>query len=264
MPELAEVAYYAKIWSPAVGAKVLDVHVNADARVFRDEAAAAFSHGLKGRKFAGHFTHGKNMLFQFSPGFWLGGHLGMTGELRCGPADTVPEKHDHLVLFFKDHALTFRDPRKFGRLRLHEGKAPPPWWSELPPGILTEAFTIPWLTNFLQRHRKAPLKALLLDQTGFPGIGNWMADEILWRMKLPPATPAGNLERQQIQRLHTALRSLCRQALKTIGETWADPPDSWLFNHRWKNGGRCPRCRTALVREDLRGRTTCWCPECQV
>jgi formamidopyrimidine-DNA glycosylase len=203
------------------------------------------------------------MLFQFSQGMWLGGHLGMTGELRCGPAGIPPEKHDHLVLFFKNHTLTFRDPRKFGRLRLHEGKFGPDWWTGLPPEIRSAEFTVAGLAHFLQRHRKAPLKALLLDQAGFPGIGNWMADEILWRMKLPPATPAGSLIPPQIRQLHTALRTLCKQAMETIGQTWADPPDSWLFNHRWKDGGNCPRCRGVLVREDLRGRTTCWCPGCQ-
>jgi formamidopyrimidine-DNA glycosylase len=50
-----------------------------------------------------------------------------------------------------------------------------------------------------------------------------------------------------------------------IAPAWGDAPDSWLFNHRWKAGGRCPRegCDEPLKRETIRGRTTCWCPRCQ-
>ncbi|MEX2579569.1 MAG: DNA-formamidopyrimidine glycosylase family protein [Verrucomicrobiales bacterium] len=48
-----------------------------------------------------------------------------------------------------------------------------------------------------------------------------------------------------------------------IGDDWNRPPDSWLFNHRWKDGHHCPRCGSELSRDDLRGRTTCWCPRCQ-
>ena len=63
--------------------------------------------------------------------------------------------------------------------------------------------------------------------------------------------------------LRQTIQQVSQQAMETIGETWADPPDTWLFNHRWKDGGHCPRCRTPLIREDLRGRTCCWCPKCQ-
>jgi formamidopyrimidine-DNA glycosylase len=53
--------------------------------------------------------------------------------------------------------------------------------------------------------------------------------------------------------------------MRVIGTDWGDLSDAWLMNHRWRDGGICPRrgCRTGLVREDLRGRTTCWCPKCQ-
>lgn len=263
MPELAEVEYFRKIWNPGVGKKILRVHVNAGSRVFRGEPAGAMISGIGGTSLLDSQTHGKNLLFSFSRQIWLGGHLGMTGELLCVSPDHVAGKHDHLVLYQKRHALIFRDPRMFGRLRIEQGKLPPTWWRELPPAILSSGFSVTRLKLALAKHRKIPLKALLLDQRFFPGIGNWMADEILWRVGLHPAMPAGEMPPQIIPRLHRALRKLCTDALATIGATWADPPDSWLFNHRWKDGGICPRCEEQLVRFELRGRTCCWCQECQ-
>jgi recombinational DNA repair ATPase RecF len=63
--------------------------------------------------------------------------------------------------------------------------------------------------------------------------------------------------------LAATLREVCAEAMDVIGKDWSDPPDTWLFNHRWKDGGRCPRSKKPLVREDVGGRTTCWSPERQ-
>ena len=64
--------------------------------------------------------------------------------------------------------------------------------------------------------RRAPLKAVLLQQERFPGIGNWMADEVLWRAGLHPARPAGSLQPKEIARLWRECRAVCRQALRVI------------------------------------------------
>ncbi|MDB3941321.1 hypothetical protein N9406_10165, partial [Verrucomicrobiales bacterium] len=97
------------------------------------------------------------------------------------------------------------------------------------------------------------------------GIGNWMADEICWRLQIPPATRSGELTDEQLDAVWKITRQVSRDALRVIGDDWKTPPNSWLFNHRWKDGGNCPRrgCGTGLERADLRGRTTCWCPQCQ-
>lgn len=262
MPELAEVEYYRKIWDPGLGQKVLRVHVREKSRIFRGEPHAAFT-GLEGTTYKGSKTHGKNLLFEFSKQLWVGGHLGMTGKLICGPPDHEPEKADHLVLYQKKQSLIFRDFRMFGRLRIHEGKLPPPWWQELPAEVMGDDFTAARVQEALTRHGKMPLKMLLLNQSWFPGIGNWMADEILWQLKWKPARLAGVVTKPEAAKLRKITRHVSEVALKTIGETWEDPPNSWLMNHRWKNGGNCPRCKGPLKREDLRGRTCCWCPKCQ-
>jgi formamidopyrimidine-DNA glycosylase len=260
MPELAEVAYYARRWDAGLNKRVRRVQVHAKSRIFRGSDGLTLAKALNGSEYLQPFTHGKNLLFSFSGGVWLGGHLGMTGELLCEPPDHAPQKHDHLVLFTADCALVYRDPRQFGRWRMDRGAEPPAWWRALPPEIPAGAFTAAHVAEFLRRHARAPLKALLLDQSGFPGIGNWMADEVLWQLRLHPAMPAGNADAVALRR---ALRQITRTALRTIGRDWSDPPRTWLFSQRWKAGGHCPRCGAALTRGALRGRTACWCPVCQ-
>ncbi len=267
MPELAEVEYYRKQWNPGLGGIVSLVLTHPEARIFRDVPAAAIERGLTGRRLLGSRTHGKQMMFEFSDGAWLGLHLGMSGELSTAPADYEPTKQDHLVLSLEKWRLVFSDYRMFGKLTLEitEDGNPPDWWKALPPGTISSGFTKGRLREFVRRFPKTPLKTLLLDQRGFPGIGNWMADEICWKLRIAPQTPTKNLGDEEISEIWKATRDVSRVALRVIGENWGDLPDSWLMNHRWRDGGICPRreCRSELMREDLRGRTTCWCPRCQ-
>jgi formamidopyrimidine-DNA glycosylase len=262
MPELAEVAYYAAQWSAGLGQRIQRVHTGPKPRFFRQTAASAFA-ALTGTTYRSARTHGKNLLFEFSSGLWLGGHLGMTGELLTAPPGHTPTAHDHLVLYTKNQALIFRDFRMFGAVRLDESKpGPPPAWRDLPPEILSPQFTATRTATALQRHARSPLKAFLLDQAWFPGIGNWMADEVCYQLKLHPATPSGKVDPKALRQ---ALRAICRQSMRTIAIDWSDPPATWLMRYRWKDGGSCPdkKCGTPLVRETLRGRTACWCPACQ-
>ncbi len=266
MPELAEVEFFRKQWDSGIGQVFDRISVHPKARVFREVPAATFRKNLTGETLIASHGHGKQWLFEFSNGKWLGGHLGMTGKLFASDGGYKPEKHDHLVLHGSDTTLVFADPRMFGKVTLDiETGGFPKWWADLPPRTLDKAFTGKYVADFLKRHPKSPIKTLLLDQRAFPGIGNWMADEICWRLPVDPATRCGELTENQVAAIWKVTREVSRQAMRVIGNDWGDPPDSWLFNHRWKDGGFCPRktCGTVLVRADLRGRTTCWCPNCQ-
>lgn len=263
MPELAEVYYYSKQWNAGHGKPVRRVYVNAQARVYRNTDVTSLEEKLSGAILRRTHTHGKQMLFEFSGGRWLTVHLGMTGELTAKPEPYEPAKHDHLVLHLSHTALVFTDPRKFGRVDYHHGPKPPPAWLALPPQPLGKNFTAALVTQILRRHARTQLKMLLLHQAYFPGIGNWMADEIMWQMKLSPQTPAGSLDAGQVRALWRIIRKICKVSLETIGKNWDDPPTNWLFTHRWNKGQHCPRCGALLVREAVRGRTACWCPHCQ-
>ena len=192
----------------------------------------------------------------------------MSGELFVAAPDFSPGKHDHLVLVTARHSLVFRDPRMFGRIQFHRGAKPPSWWTRIAPPILSDAFSAVVVAAFLRRRARAPVKAVLLMQERFPGVGNWMADEILWRSGIHPARPAGSLTPAEVRNLWRQCRIVCRQALTAIaGRGRRLPPDlnvgipkSWLFLHRWASGGRCPKTGKPLARAAIGGRTTCWSP----
>jgi formamidopyrimidine-DNA glycosylase len=262
MPELAEVEYYRKQWDPGIGEKVQRVLLHEN-RIFRGSDTPLLVKTVTGSVVRHSETHGKQMLFRFSKDAWVGLHLGMTGELRVEAVNYEPQKHDHFVLQQARRSLVFTDPRQFGRIRFHHGKVAPAWWDELPVSVLSAEFTIEHMRTFLVRHGKAPVKAVLLSQEGFPGVGNWMADEILWQSKIHPSRKPINFTPAELKRLHAAVRLVCTEAMRIVGKDWGDLPKTWLFKYRWKRGGQCPREKTPLQHATIGGRTTCWCPHCQ-
>jgi len=265
MPELAEVDYFRKQWNPGLGQRIDEVLIHPKARIFRGTDTASLVRALTGATLERSEARGKQMLFVAKKRgaknhAWLGLHLGMTGKLRVEPPEFSAAKHDHLVLRQTKHTLVFEDPRLFGRVLFAEGPDAPKWWTRLPPELLSSAFTLKDLASFLKRRARAPLKAVLLMQERFPGIGNWMADEILWRAAIHPKQAAGSLDAARTKALYREIRWVCREALRIIGRDFSDPPDSWLFNHRWQKGGACPRTGAKLQHATIGGRTTCWSP----
>ncbi|MGB8169663.1 MAG: DNA-formamidopyrimidine glycosylase family protein [Chthoniobacteraceae bacterium] len=263
MPELAEVEYYRKQWDCGLRRKVERVALHGEKRIFRGVNVERLAVQMRGAMLLESEARAKQMLFRFSRGQWLGVHLGMTGRLRVEPPDFSPQKHDHLVLFQRKHALVFNDARQFGRVLFHEGNEPPPWWTKLPPAVTSPEFTVGLVRAFFRRRARLAVKAALLQQERFPGVGNWMADEILWRAKLDPRKLCGQLTAPRIKSVWHETREVCATALATVGVDFSDPPEGWFFHARWTKAGRCPRCQSPLQTATVGGRTTRWCPRCQ-
>lgn len=263
MPELAEVYFHAGKWKAWQGQSFSLLHVARNKRCCR-----SFDVSLGRKEFcdlpltAG-FTHGKRMLFQFGVTLFLEVHLGMTGSLRA-EANWQELAHDHLVLKGGEVFLVFNDPRQFGRVALSHSQGIPTWWEELPPEPGSARFDFPHLQVLCRRRSKAVIKSFLLVQDSFPGIGNWMADEILWQARIDPRRRVGSLSSDELALLYKKVRYVSREAVKRIGSDYSDPPASWLFRHRWKDGGVCPKTGRPLVRETIGGRTTCWSPHWQL
>jgi formamidopyrimidine-DNA glycosylase len=263
MPELAEVEFYRRQWNPGLAQRIVRVQLHARKRIFRGSNTRALGRKLTGSRYLRSFAWGKQMLFEFSRGNWIGIHLGMTGKLRVEPPGFRPENHDHLVLHQAKRALVFRDARLFGRVRFHHGKSQPPWWRAGGPDITSAEFDRKFFEEFLLRHGRAPIKAVLLLQRGFAGIGNWMADEILWRAKIAPLTAAGALSPARRARLFRETQFVASESLRIIGPNFSDPPRNWLIHQKWKRDGVCPLHRTPLQKAMIGGRTTAWCARCQ-
>lgn len=269
MPELAEAEFFRKRWHLAArGRKITTVLVHDRAKIFRGTNVPAVGRALSGARFLGSEARAKQMLFRFSGGAWVGVHLGMSGELRVEAPDYGPQRHDHFVLKTAKHSLVFSDPRMFGRVQFARGDVPPPWWTKIAPAISSKEFSHAAVSDFLRRRGRAPIKAVLLMQERFPGVGNWMADEILWRSAIYPKRLAGSLTPAETRTLWRECRKVARQALATIAGRGdylppnlnAHIPRTWLFWHRWEDGGRCPKTKKPLVRAEIGGRTTCWSP----
>jgi len=166
-------------------------------------------------------------------------------------------------LYQRKRALVFTDSRQFGRLRFHHGLDEPDWWKSDIPEIISPEFDRKFVVQFLDRHRNARIKAVLLMQPGFSGIGNWMADEILWRAKILPSKRTGKLTGREHAAIFRATKFVVRKSLQTLGKNFSDPPRTWLIHQKWKRDGICPRHRTPLRHATIGGRITAWCPRCQ-
>ena len=263
MPELAEVEYFRRQWDAGIGHRVLKVSLHPRKYLFRGTDTAALRRNLMGAGLLHSEARGKRMLFRFSGYNWLGLHLGMTGKLRVESFNFRPAKHDHLVLYQRDRAFVFTDSRQFGRVQFHHGKDEPIWWNSAIPEIASASFRRAFFENFLKRHSNAPIKAVLLMQSGFSGIGNWMADEILWRAKVLPSKMTRSLSQKERAAVFRDTRFVAGESLRIMAPNLSDPPKNWLIHERWRAGGKCPRDGTVLRRTRIGGRTTAWCPRCQ-
>jgi formamidopyrimidine-DNA glycosylase len=263
VPELAEVEYYRKQWDPGLRKKVTRVALHSGKRLFRGIDEKKLGKALTGATLSSSEARAKLMCFRFSGGAWLGIHLGMTGKIRIeGPA-FEPGKHDHLVLFQARQTLVFSDPRMFGRVHFSQGTEVPEWWAKLPPAVTSDEFTLERVEAFLKRRARLAVKAALLVQTMFPGVGNWMADEILWRARIDPRILCGKLTPKRVAALWEESREVCQVALETVAIDFSDPPEDWFYHQRWTDAGICPRDGLALKTATIGGRTTRWCPRCQ-
>jgi formamidopyrimidine-DNA glycosylase len=170
-------------------------------------------------------------------------------RLRYGPG-VFDEKWVRARVDFSDGGvLELHDPRRFGSLELAPDE------NRLGPDALTA--TLADVRGALGVSPRAgpvaPLKARLMDQERLAGVGNLLADEILWRAGFDPARRVP-LDDDELRALHKALRSTLRQLDRRGGSHMGD-----LMEERVP-GGRCPRDGAELLVAQVGGRTTYWCP----
>ncbi len=254
MPELVEVEYYRRAALPLVGATIERVVVR-DQRFVRPAGGGTrLRRVLRGATITGADRIGKLLVLR-TTGASLGLRFGMTGVLVVEGTDTLdelvygPSRRDpawvRLVLVTSVGDLAVRDPRLLGSAELD------PDTSRLGPDALT--LTRSQLADALAGSR-APLKARLMDQQRLAGIGNLLADEMLWRSSLHPQRPAGSLSAVEVRRLHRHLRATLDDLLDAGGSHLG------RMTAERHPGGHCPRDGTPLRRATVGGRTTWWCP----
>jgi formamidopyrimidine-DNA glycosylase len=278
MPELPEVEVARLIARRvAVGRVITAVRCADDPIVLDGAGPTRLRRALVRRRVTDVRRHGKYLWFPLDRRPWPVIHFGMTGGFHTpegrgvklissgdrDPDGAWPPRFTKLHLVFDDGGqLIYADARRLGRVRLrHDPRHEPPI-SLLGFDAYRE---IPALERFheLLRARGAPLKAVLLDQTFAAGVGNWIADEVLYQARLDPHRRAHTLTREEAARLRARLRAVVALSVRVRSDS-DRYPRSWLFHYRWgKHVGAVTGRGEAIRYVTLGGRTTAWVPTVQ-
>ena len=192
-----------------------------DPRLTRPVEPGLVADALVGEQIASVDRRGKYLLVRLESGRTLVVHLRMTGSLRHAPAGELPDDAHRRATLQLDTGteVAYRDVRRFGTWELlDEGHLRPYLATRLGPEPLVQSFSASRLAR-LAAGRRAPIKAFLLDQRRIAGIGNIYADEALWRARIHPRRPAGELDEAELARLHRAVRAALRKGVELQGST---------------------------------------------
>jgi len=274
MPELPEVETVARGLRAVLPGKTI-LGVRLGKTDFIDDPAA-IERELPGCRIAAVRRFGKFLLLDLehstgsSAPFSLQVHLGMTGQLVNCPPDARVPPHTHVFLTLDDgRELRYTDIRRFGRIRILANGARE--------SVLREFGLDPLEASEQEfsatiRARRARIKALLLDQHVLRGIGNIYTDESLWRARIHPMRLGQKLKDKELHRLFRAVQQVLRDAIRLRGSSVSDYVDSngergeFQLRHRvyMRDGEKCFRCGALIRRVIVAGRSSYFCPRCQV
>jgi formamidopyrimidine-DNA glycosylase len=268
VPELPEVERARQAIEAALDRKISAVD-DGDEWVCRPHRPGDIAGALAGGRLVAAHRRGKTMWCDTTgadgePGPRLGVHLGMGGWIvvesdggervggepfRPEPDAIRPEWERFSITFADGGRLRLLDKRRLGRVRLE------PDVDALGPDALTIS-----KAEFRERvgRGKAPVKARLQDQGVLAGVGNLLADEVLWQARIPPRTPVGRLGDDVLDRLHATMRRTVEAAIANGGAHTGE-----VIPFR-KAGAACPRCGAPMEKGQVGGRTTWWCSAEQV
>jgi len=246
-----------------VGKRIERVGVVDDRIVFADTAPRTFARKLKGRRVTAASRRGKQMWLELDERPWPLLHFGMTGGFVEYESTKDRPRFWKVEFVTEDgRRLAMTNARRLGRIRLQDDPL-----NEVPICKLgfDPLLDMPSPGRFvgLVQARKAPLKAILLDQGFAAGVGNWIADEVLYQAKLSPHRTGSDLTDAEAKRMRTKLGLVIRKAVE-VDANKKRFPHTWLFHHRW---GRPEDAKTAkgelIEHETIAGRTTAWAPSVQ-
>jgi formamidopyrimidine-DNA glycosylase len=281
MPELPEVETVVRgLQKSVLGRKILSVWIGKSDFI---DNPGEFTR-LNGKKIAAIERFGKFLLLRLTKGDEIADatrvdtenqaasllvHLGMTGQIAPTSAHIPFDKHTHVSMTLDDgRELRYIDPRRFGRMAYLTG--------ELLAKEIAGAGADPLEVSVAEfdervRSRNARIKALLLDQSVFRGVGNIYADESLWRAKIHPARVGSKLSPREAKTLRRLLQEILNRAILMRGSSISDfldvngEPGEYQRHHRayGREGKPCYRCRTPIRRVIVAGRSSYFCPKCQ-
>jgi len=271
MPELPEVESVRRRLAPLLEGRRLEQVEIRDPRLVAPRDPREVAAELEGEAVAALDRRGKYLVVRFASGRVLLVHLRMTGSLEHGRELGEDPYRRALAVLDDGTQLAYRDVRRFGTWLLLEPGADEPYLAaKLGDEPLDETFTVERLKQRLAG-RRAPIKAALLDQRTLAGMGNIYVDEALWRARIHPLRPAGELTPVQVRRLHEAIRATLELGIARQGSTLRDYrlPDgeSGSMQTEFRVYGRadepCERCGRPIRKTRVGGRGTWFCARCQ-
>jgi formamidopyrimidine-DNA glycosylase len=258
VPELPDVEHFRRFLSEHASGRRIDRVLVTDPGILREVEAGPLNQALTGYRFQAPDRHGK-WLIAWTTGPAVLIHFGMTGRLTWAEGSEGRHRHDRVVFVLDGGELRYRNMRKLGGLWLAHG---PDEVAAVLASLGPDALEVN-RRQFLEllARRRGRLKAALMDQRLVAGLGNILVDEILWQARLHPSTSIEMLSDTQRDQLFTKMRGVVRLAVDNYD--YVDRNQRWLSHVRGRPGARCPRCREALTRTTVAGRTTYYCPRCQ-
>ena len=288
MPELPEVETVCRQLEPEIeGSRIERLEVF-DARWCRPAPPTELETAVAGRTIQGLARRGKYLLLALDRAQTLVMHLRMTGNLilvedggALDPSEgrrlyenerSTSERHLRARFALDDcRELWFTDPRRFGEAFLVDDSGLEERFARLGVEPLSAAFTAAALGE-IAAGRTAPLKSFLLDQSRIAGVGNIYADEALFRARLHPLSPAGSMKPEHHEALRDGVVAALEAGIDGGGASIDDYRDGRGERGRMQNeflvhtraGEPCPRCDGTIERIVVSGRSTYYCPGCQV
>ncbi len=272
MPELPEVETIRRQLAPAAEGRVLRALEIADPRWCMPLAPGEVRAAVEGRRVERLERRGKYLVLALEGDVFLIVHLRMTGTLLIDPPAGTPYERVRFRFGDGGRDIAFCDPRRFGTGELALGPEALEAFFAARLGVepLSDEFTAERM-HALTRGRRAPIKAVLLDQRAIAGVGNIYADEALFRARIHPLRPARALRRAQSAALRDAVVDALTAGLGAGGATIDDFrhadgvrgsfQDEFLVHLR--RDEPCPRCGRTIVKFVAAGRGTYACEGCQ-
>jgi formamidopyrimidine-DNA glycosylase len=288
MPELPEVETVARQLEPELEGRRIEELEVLDERWSRPVPPDALGEAVSGATIEGLGRRGKYLLLGLDGARTLVMHLRMTGNLVLVEGEEMLDPSEGRRLYEGERStsarhlrarfvlddgreLWFTDPRRFGEAFLIDDADLPARFERLGVEPLSPEFTAETLGE-MAAGRTVPLKSFLLDQSGVAGVGNIYADEALYRARLHPLSPAGSMKPEHLVALRDAVVAALEAGIDAGGSSIDDYRDGRgekgtmqeRFLVHTREGEPCPSCGGEIVRIVVGGRSTYFCPSCQV
>jgi formamidopyrimidine-DNA glycosylase len=288
MPELPEVETVARQLEPEIEGHRIESLEVLDPRWSRPVPPEQLGAAVSGATIEGLGRRGKYLLLGLDGDRTLVMHLRMTGNLVLVEGEEMIDPAEGRLLYIGERStearhlrarfvlddgreLWFTDPRRFGEAFLIANEELPRRFAKLGVEPLSEEFT-PAHLGEVAAGRQAPLKSFLLDQTRIAGVGNIYADEALYRARLHPLSPAGSMRPEHLEALRDGVVAALQAGIDAGGSSIDDYRDGRgekgtmqeKFLVHTREGEPCPDCEGEIVRIVVGGRSTYFCPSCQV